>query len=61
MTHQEWVQRVLDEAPPLSEDQKDLLRRAFFEAYDKMQAEEQSAHSHVNNPTVNRKQRTTNR
>ncbi|MDN3457531.1 hypothetical protein [Rhodococcus sp. APC 3903] len=26
MTHQEWVQRVLDEAPPLSEDQKDLLR-----------------------------------
>ncbi|WP_156888915.1 hypothetical protein [Rhodococcus sp. BH4] len=42
MTHEEWVQRVLDEAPPLSEDQKDLLRRAFFEVHDRVLTEEKA-------------------
>lgn len=42
MTHEEWVQRVLDEAPPLIEDQKDLLRRAFFEVHDQVLAEKKA-------------------
>ena len=39
MTHEEWVRRVVDEAPPLSESQLDLLRRAFFEVHDQVLAE----------------------
>lgn len=34
MTREEWIRSVVDEAPPLSESQLDLLRRAFFEIYD---------------------------
>ncbi|MCW2092783.1 UNVERIFIED_ORG: hypothetical protein M2328_006063 [Rhodococcus erythropolis] len=36
MTQDEWVQMVVDEAPPLSEDQLDLLRRVFFGIHDRV-------------------------
>ena len=42
MTHEEWVRSVVDEAPPLSESQLDLLRRAFFEVHDQVLAEKKA-------------------
>lgn len=42
MTQDEWVQMVVDEAPPLSESQLALLRRVFFGIHDRVLAEKKA-------------------